>query len=53
MLVSPTQVRLYTEQIDLIARLVANLPEQPATSYQSELLKVMAEELARRAKEVR
>ena len=48
-LVSPAQVRLLTEQLDLIARLVAHLPEQPATRQQAERLRIISIELARRA----
>jgi hypothetical protein len=50
-LVSPGMVRAYTEQIDLIARLVANLPEQPASRIQRVRLRLISNELYRRAED--
>lgn len=48
-LVGPAQSQAYSDQLDLIARLVANLPEQTATESLKERLRIVAQELARRA----
>lgn len=48
-LVGPGDSQEYGEQLDLIARLVANLPEQVATAALKVRLRIIAAELARRA----
>ena len=48
-LVGPQQSQDYGEQVDLIARLVANLPQHPATESVKERLRIVSAELARRA----
>lgn len=48
-LVGPQASQDYSDQLDLIARLVANLPEQTATETLKERLTIISGELARRA----
>lgn len=47
-LVGPGDSQDYAEQVDLIARLVRNLPDQPPTAKISERLRIIAVELERR-----
>jgi hypothetical protein len=48
-LVGPQASQQYAEQLDLIARLVASLPDQRPTASIKERLRIIADELARRA----
>jgi hypothetical protein len=50
-LVAPAQSQVYGEQVDLIARLVANLPEHLPTPAVRVRLRIVADELQRRAAE--